>query len=790
MKNQTTRWGLETNNGTLRAPVAEELLGTASLEPSGAFEAGSWQSFTLIYTAGRYGIDDSGSLRVCFRFASDGTNPQFDDPAAPGFCTVEASNGAVLQTRFDPKGNVRPWDRTLWIKVVKGYLMEGDTITIRFGDRSGRSPGMRLQTFVEDSFEFRVLVDPIATFNFQTLPEQPAIEIVSGPPARYVAVVPTLRRPGEAFSLRLKGEDRWGNPSDKCDVTLSLRARGPIAGLPETVRLQSGQFSVEIEGLTGSADGDGWIDLTGLDGTLLARSNPIRFDSAAEHLHFWGDLHGQSEETIGNNSARGYFSFARDRGFVDACGHQGNDFQISRAFWDHLNALTAEFDAPSRFVALPGYEWSGNTSLGGDRNVYFPNEGRVIRRSSHALIEDDDTETDCSTAGELFEAFDAADETDVVMFAHCGGRYADIRRFHNGRFERSVEVHSSWGSFEWLLHDAFEMGYRVGVVANSDGHKGRPGASYPGAGLFGAIGGLTCYEMTALDRPTLLDCLRRRRHYATSGGPTGRLMLDLTLDLGADTEIWGDDPALFPNAVPERGATARMGDIVRFGADAASLRLSVSAASPIERVDVFSGRAHLRTLKPYAPKDLGNRVRILWEGAAYRGRFRQVIWDGGLTVEGVGLRDFAEVAFLNRDKSIERRGNRLSWKSVTTGNQSGVDLWLEAPGGAIAFETGPITARFDLSALGADDLVHDLDGALPRFVRVSRLPDTNQYLTFDTTLTITTDGTADAPIWVRVALEDGTRAWSSPIYLCPKPEMKRDAFSEASDVFFSPPLPA
>ena len=83
----------------------------------------------------------------------------------------------------------------------------------------------------------------------------------------------------------------------------------------------------------------------------------------------------------------------------------------------------------------------------------------------------------------------------------------------------SIEVHSSWGTFEWLVQDAFEMGYRVGIVANSDGHKGRPGASYPGARKFGAIGGLTCLLMPELTRAALLDCLRKRHHYATTGGP-------------------------------------------------------------------------------------------------------------------------------------------------------------------------------------------------------------------------------------------------------------------------------
>ena len=154
-------------------PIAPEDLGSAALTPEGAFEAGSYQSFTLVYTAGKFGIDDSGALRISFRFAADMTPPQFTDPAAPGYTTVEASNNAVLEYRFSPKGNTRPWDKTLEIKVVNGYLTEGDTITVRFGVTDEGGPGTRLQTFCEEGFEFKVLVDPIATYTFQPLPVQP-----------------------------------------------------------------------------------------------------------------------------------------------------------------------------------------------------------------------------------------------------------------------------------------------------------------------------------------------------------------------------------------------------------------------------------------------------------------------------------------------------------------------------------------------------------------------------------------------------------------------------------------
>lgn len=92
---------------------------------------------------------------------------------------------------------------------------------------------MWLQTFREDTFEFRAHVDPIATFNFQPLPLQPVISIVPGPPERYVAVIPMLRRPGEIFSFGLKAEGKWSNPSDQCDILFYVEPDGEIDHLPE-----------------------------------------------------------------------------------------------------------------------------------------------------------------------------------------------------------------------------------------------------------------------------------------------------------------------------------------------------------------------------------------------------------------------------------------------------------------------------------------------------------------------------------------------------------------------------
>ena len=767
MKNDATALPWRAMNaGVVLHAIPPQDLGTAEITPKGRFDAGSFASFDLVYTAGPYGIDDSGSLRVCFRFASDQSNPQFDDPMGANYCTVEASNGAVLQTRWDPKANVRPWDRTLWIKVVKGYLTAGDTITIRFGVTEDGGPGMRLQTFCEDTFEFRVLSDPIATFNFQPLPEQPMIEIGPGAPDRFLAVLPTKRRPGEEFSLKIKGEDRWGNPSDRCDLSVQVIAEGDILGLPETVVLTPGARAFVIDGLRVAKPGRVSLKLQTAEGDVVAASNPLVIEDS-DTVHYWGDLHGQSEETIGTGSAEQYFAFARDLAFIDACGHQGNDFQITDAFWDELNRITALFDASGEFVALPGYEWSGNTSLGGDRNVYFPTEGRTIRRSSHALIEGGDIAgTDALTAGKLFEDFARAGEWDVVMYAHCGGRYADIEVAHDGRFERSVEVHSSWGTFEWLLEDAFRLGYRVGVVANSDGHKGRPGASYPGAGKFGAIGGLTCFTLESLSRETLLDCMRKRRHYGTTGGPTGRMVIDVTAHFDAPGVVFSDDPNLFENAKGTEAQHALMGDIVHLPEGAMTFSGQIETTSPIERIEVFNGSNLIHTIRPFDDDARGARLRVLWEGAEYRGRFRQVIWDGKAEITGNDILGAQPINFLNHDKTLERNGNLLSWEALTTGNLGGFDIRLrDGLAGRLSFSTPLVQFDIPVADIQADDLLFDKSDRLPRFVRVFRLPDTLSATHHAFSVPIDLSQSGDNPIYLRMTQEDGTRAWTSPIYV-------------------------
>jgi hypothetical protein len=398
-----------------------KMYGSVKLEPKGEFVARSYASFAITYTAGRYGIDDGGAIRVSFRLVGDWDGFQTSNPKAPNYVSASTNSEAKLILDVSPTGkSPRPRNKCLDIRVSGGFLKEGQTINLVFGDTSQGSPGWKLQTFTESAFEFKVLVDLYGTGHFVPLDEPLEIAIVPDDPTVWKAVLPSLRRPGENFNLGLKAEDSWGNPTHKAHGKFRLVANLPVEGLPEQFETHQGQKSIIFEKLKVTCEDILRIKVLDTDGDVIAESNPMVI-KVGKWAGFWGDLHGQSGESIGIGTAKEYFKFARDVAFLDVTSHQANDFQVNKAFWEHLNQLTEAFQEDGRFVAFPGYEWSGNTGVGGDRNIFFKTEGRIIRRSSHALlIDQSDIDTDACDAQKLFEVL--ADE-DCIAYAHVGGRY-------------------------------------------------------------------------------------------------------------------------------------------------------------------------------------------------------------------------------------------------------------------------------------------------------------------------------------------------------------------------------
>ena len=708
------------------------LYGWAEIDPSEPVVAGSTGTWKITYHAGKYGIDDGGVLKIAWRDVSDWQAPQFTDPSAPAYATVTTSGQASLRPAFEKQRYVRPWRLCVTIDVFDESLVEGDTVTLTIGDTSGGSTGSRAQTFCKELFEFRVAVDWCGTWVYEEVPS-PKFPIVSGLPAKLVAITASETTPEELTWVGIKAEDLWGNPCSTYDGKVLIESAG-LSGLPETYKFQPDDHGVHrFEGVRATEPGVYRVSVTDTINGLIAESNGLSCVSdRSEHRPFWGDLHGQSEETVGTNPVSSYFKFAREAALVDFAGHQGNDFQITEEVWAEIKRQANVQNDPGRFVAFVGYEWSGNTPVGGDHNVYYPGDDGPIHRSSHVLIPDkSDVDTDCLHVTDLYQTLKGKD---ALLVPHVGGRYANLN-WHDPDLEYVVEVYSEWGEFEWFLKWALEQSYRVGFTAGSDDHKGRPGAAYPGSGSFGVYGGLTCVYAKELSRGGLWEAIKSRRCYGTTGQ---RILMDVRangLPMGSDLNV---------TAPP-------------------TITVDVTGTASVERVDIFRGLECIYTY-PETLSRSDRQIRIAWSGQRIRARNRLVRWDGGLSVRNGTILEASGYAFDSASEGIqEHTSASVTWKSVTTGDADGVILDIDgSPDTAIDFKTDIVDTTVTLADIESGPVKVEAGGIEIAVVCEYAPLGIGREIAFE--FSESELATGCHPYWARVTQVDGAKAWSSPIY--------------------------
>jgi hypothetical protein len=212
-----------------------------------------------------------------------------------------------------------------------------------------------------------------------------------------------------------------------------------------------------------------------------------------------------------------------------------------------------------------------------------------------------------------------------------------------------------------------------------------------------------------------------------------------------------------------------MGDILRTADSEVTLQVEALGSAPLERIVLFNGTELLETVQAYGESDLGARVRVLFEGAEYRGRDRDVHWQGHATLAGNRFTRAQAVNFFNVDRPLQAAedGRRVDFYAVTTGNFAGFDLWLEdAQAGELTFASNVIERTVKLAEIGLEDVVFEA-GGLGRRLRLFRLPEVNDVWQMKLTRSVALRPGVDNPLYVRLTQEDGHQAWSSPIYLIP-----------------------
>lgn len=716
----------------MREQPSVQPLGQAVLLPQEAVVAGEFGSWTIVYTVGSYGIDSGGQIMVARRQVSDWGKPQFAEPQAEGFTTVTTDGGAKIRASWQPRGYVRPKSPAIVLDVYDGSLAPGDRVTIVMGDRSHGSPGMRAQTYVESAFEFLLLVDPTNAIDPRPIGDRLTLPVVAAAMERMVCLVGSETAVNHPTRFFIKGEDRWRNPTP-----------APAAVVVEWVG--SGEVEIADNTLIGRKPGIGYLQVQA--GSFTCQSNPIRIHTEPPaHKRYWGDLHAQTAATVGVGSEDEYFTFGRDAARLDFMSHQGNDFQITDEFWAHLNQTTRQYHQDGAFVVFPGYEWSGSSPTGGDHNVIYRREGYPILRSSHWLVPHVPA-TDLSPAHPADQFYAklkrAVPLDEVLVCQHVGGRYANMQDYFDQELIGLVEVVSVWGVFEWMLWDAIDKGYVVGVMGNSDGHHGRPGAEGAGMAEFGIANGLTCVLADGLTRDAVFTALKARRCYATTGA---RMLLDFTIN------------------------GRFMGALLPTPKEPLHIAASVTGDAPLESLQLFCGRELIAEVRPpeFAHLTTSNHIRVSWQGSRERGRQRRVTWDGAVGLEGCQLLSAKTFCFdVITDGIVSQSATHVAFASKTTGDRDGLDLVLDdASSGTLVFDSAAGQAVVNLADLTDDAPQRRFDfGGVDMQVVVERYPAALSQRTLELQQAIAPPADGQTPYFVKAIQADGSMAWASPIWV-------------------------
>jgi hypothetical protein len=708
--------------------------GRLSLSPPEGVVAGSYCTWELTYTVGRIGMDDGSKLKIAVNQTSDWGPPQFEDPTAEDYCSVETDGDATVEGTFDPQGHVRPYRNTITVRVSDGSLAEGEEITLTLGDRSAGSMGLQAQSYPETTFELIGLVDAFETGEPVELPDRPAFEVVPGPAESLAAVAPAEATTGEPVTVKVRGADFWGNAATGYEGSLTLGTEGEDETddeiLVESVSTTDGVAQVDVQF---DAPGVKRVTVRDDDRSLEAATNPIVVhETPPDRRVRWGDIHGQSEETVGTGSVEEYFAYAKEKAFLEFASHAGNDFQITDDLWERIQDAVSDFHDPGEFVTFLCYEWSANTPSGGDHNVYFRGEEAEIHRSSNWQVNDGPEQAEGTyPIEELYDQYEGRD--DVLIIPHQGGRPARVRDVIDSELTPFVEILSVWGIFEWFGEEALGEKH-VGFVAGSDDHTGRPGASYPANvedWSFPIKGGLMAAEAESLSREALWDAFEDRRVYGTTGA---RIFLDASVDgvgMGGAVSVDGS---------PEIDVTAH-------------------GTAPIGRIDLF------RDGEQVATRSFGGgpeRFELEWTGARSKDRHKVLDWSGGLSVQDGRIEGVEEFGFDHPEEGVtDRRATHLRWAGSTAGNYQGLRLDLAGEDPTLSFNAKPLTATLDpgdQSGPRTIDAGH-LDAALrTRHVEVSTERDVEARFVDDDA-----DSDGESYYYVRVRQVDGEMAWSSPI---------------------------
>jgi hypothetical protein len=485
----------------------------------GPFEARAFVTIRQTYTVGTRPVQTGGGFVVARHFMPNYGVWQATDPGADNYLTIVSSNPGVafeadVVQMSGMHGGFRREAPTLMFRLTTGTLEPGDQVTLVYGDTSRGSRGFLMADFSSDRMPLPLYLAFAPDEPFITLPIAP-IRVTGTEIASVHGFAPSVVRPGEPFTLSVRGEDRYFNRSRNGHPSLEVRnGAAVLAEVPS-----SSQAISLVQNLVLSEPGVYHLTIANDDGAVFGTVNPILVTTSPANRIYWGDTHGHSGFAEGIGTPERFMIWARDDARLDFVTHSEHDIWLDDREWEVLRDNVSRFTEDHRFIAYLGYEWTVSNVSGGHHNVLFRTPEGRNRIAGQQF----------PTLSRLYAGLrQAADPADVVVIphAHQAGDY----RQNDPELEPLVEIMSQHGNFEWFGRMYLNHGHQVGFTAASDNHLSQPGYTVANNGSLAQRGGLGAILATEKTRDAIFDAMKSLKAYATTGD---RIILDVTLNGGS-----------------------------------------------------------------------------------------------------------------------------------------------------------------------------------------------------------------------------------------------------------------
>ncbi len=215
-----------------------------------------------------------------------------------------------------------------------------------------------------------------------------------------------------------------------------------------------------------------------------------------------------------------------------------------------------------------------------------------------------------------------------------------------------------------------------------------------------------------------------RRHYGTTGD---RLHLHVEARFDCSARRYLVDPLLDPRGAKRGGVGCRHGRHRGARRYPRPHPCPHRSGRPDRAGRLALRRTHTRNPAPYDVGSLGSRIRVVWEGAEYRGRGRMTTWDGRLEVSRQPHRRVCADQFLASREDARCGRRRGAAMGVGHDRQFRGRRHHARGGGAPAASTSTRhTSRPRSRSATSASRTRIFDaGGLERRVRVFRLPERN-----------------------------------------------------------------